>query len=249
MEHTGIHNGISFKCTERGEGPPIILIPGTLGDSNLFEKLNLNGYKLYVFDHIHHSDLINVIDDFHSIFKEKLKLDKFILGGTSVGGWITQQYTNRFPEDIIAMILGNTFSDTKILRDQSLRLFRISKFVPWKFLRKMFLKSINSSFEELPKDKEYFTQSLFDMGKKQLRIRLSWSLSILSPLNISKEIPKMIIYTDDDTVVSMENTNLLIKSYPNALVLNLKVGDHYPYRATPEKYSKGILQFLEKINS
>ena len=191
-----------------------------------------------------------MIEIYHLFFKEKLLLESFHLGGTSVGGWIAQHYTMKYPEEVKSLIIGNSFVNNKILRDQSLGIYKISRFIPWFAFRRVFEKNVRKSLQGYKADvTEYFVQSLHSMTKRELRRKLWWSLAVQPPLILNSSIPKLIIYTKDDAVVSQENTELLIAHYPQASVKVMEIGNHYPYRTNPDEYSTILADFLTRNHS
>ncbi len=245
---TGQINNVQFAYTEVGEGETIILIPGTLGDEYLFEKVQLSlasDFHVVVFSHLDLSSFDELIDTYHSIFMKKFEFSNFHLGGSSVGGWIAQHYTMKYPDKVKSLIIGNSFADNTILREQSLGMYRVTKYIPWFIIKRLFERSTRKSLVNYnPEVAEYFVQSLKSMKKTFLRRKLYWSLAPLQKLVINNEIPKLIIYTKDDSIVSFDNTEVLFEVYPEADVGEIEIGDHYPYRTNPNEYSAKLRAFL-----
>ncbi|MCE7734775.1 MAG: alpha/beta hydrolase [Candidatus Heimdallarchaeota archaeon] len=241
-------NSIQFAYTEVGEGDTVILIPGTLGDEYLFEKVQLalaSDFHIIVLSHLNITSFDELIDVYHSIFTVKFELTNFHLGGSSVGGWIAQHYTMKYPDHVKSLIIGNSFADNTILRDQSLGLYKITRFIPWFIIKRLFERNTRKSLANYnPEIAEYFVQSLRSIKKTFLRRKLYWSLAPLPKLVINNEIPKLIIYTKDDSVVSFDNTEVLFEVYPEADVGEIEIGDHYPYRTNPDEYIAKLRAFL-----
>ena len=248
--HTSQINGISYTYTEIGEGEVFILIPGTLGDEYLFEEVQqglADRLRVLVFDHLPISSFDDVVDYYHRIFTEILGLTKFHLGGTSVGGWIAQHFTSRYPELVQSLVIGNSFSDNSILREQSLKIYKISRFVPWIIFKRIFEKNVRKSLHDYDTEIiEYFIQSLTSMKKTNLRMRLWWSLAPQPALGINQELPKLIIYTKDDSVVSYDVTEKLIQHYPEAKISTIETGNHYPYKTNPNPYITALQTFFDR---
>lgn len=244
----GEYEGISITYRVIGSGDPLILIPGTLGDEELFSTLSIGDkFTFYTFDHLTNKDFSSMIDDYHKLLTGLLGLTSFHFGGSSVGGWISQYYAMRYPDRIESLIIGNSFSDNELLREQSLGLYKLMNYIPWFLIKRMFLKNMKKSmmrFEIGEETMVYFKRSLISLGKKALINRLSWSLTELEELNLPKEMRKLIIYTEDDSVVSFEVTKNLLASYPEASVSVIKEGDHYPYRLNPEEIDSALANFL-----
>lgn len=244
----GEYEGIPYTYRVIGSGDPLILIPGTLGDEELFSILSIGDkFTFYTFDHLTNANFSTMIDDYHKLFTGLLGLTSFHLGGSSVGGWISQYYAMRYPERIKSLIIGNSFSDNNLLREQSLGLYKLMKFIPWFLIKGMFLKNMEKSMMRFEKGEEtmvYFKRSLVTLGKKGLRNRLSWSLAELEELDLPKDMKKLIIYTEDDSVINFDVTKILLKKYPEASISVIKEGDHYPYRLNPEAIDSALVNFL-----
>ncbi len=248
---TGQVNNIQFAYTEAGEGDTIILIPGTLGDEYLFEKVQLalaSDFRTLVFSHLNIPSFDELIDVYHSIFTERFEFSNFHLGGSSVGGWIAQHYAMKYPDQVKSLILGNSFADNTILRDQSLGMYKVTRYIPWFIIKRLFERNTRKSLANYdPEVAEYFIQSLRSIKKTFLRRKLYWSLAPLPKLVINKELPKLIIYTKDDSVVSFDNTKILFEVYPEADVEEIEIGDHYPYRTNSDEYIAKLRLFLLRI--
>lgn len=244
----GEYEGISYTYRVIGSGEPLILIPGTLGDEELFSTLSIGDkFTFYTFDHLTNEDLSSMIEDYHKLFTGLLGLSSFHLGGSSVGGWISQHYAMRHPDDISSLIIGNSFAENNLLREQNLGLYKLMKYIPWFLIKRLFIKNMEKSMMRFERGEEtgiYFKRSLGSLGKKGLRNRLSWSLTELEELKLPKEMKKLIIYTEDDSVISFEVTKNLLASYPEASVSVIKEGDHYPYRLNPEEIDSALANFL-----
>ena len=97
---------MAVNYTEIGTGEALILIPGTLGDEYLFEKVQvplaerLKSFRIIVVDHLDLESLDDVIEWYHSFFTQELEISSFHLGGTSVGGWIAQHYAMKYPDEV-----------------------------------------------------------------------------------------------------------------------------------------------------
>ena len=94
-----------------GDGPPLVYLHSTLGESFLwlpFYQSLAKRFHIYVPTHPGFGqsggfDQIDTIEDmaFHYIeLFDALGLDQVILGGVSLGGWIAAEFTARWPERV-----------------------------------------------------------------------------------------------------------------------------------------------------
>ncbi len=240
-------SGKTIRYTDVGEGETLILLPGTLGDETLFvnqQDALKDSFRIVVFDHPRVSKLDMLVDLYHEVFNELVD-SRFILGGSSVGGWIAQHYTKKYPEDVKSLILGNTFCDNSSLRAQSLKLYSSSGWVPWFMFRRKFWSKLRKDLEDYPELLPYFDANIKKMGKSGLRQRLWWSLSPVE-VPVTVDIDNiLLISSDDDPTVPAPLTRQLRDTYPKADVHRFKSGGHFPYLTRPDEYSDVLRTFLK----
>ena len=242
---------IEFTYQKYGSGPALVLLPGTIGDETLFTKVQLlvgDKYTTYAFDHLDRGNLTDVIEIFKNIIDQEINTKIHILG-TSVGGWIAQHLTYRYPELISSIIIANSFNDNWILQQKNNLSYKLSKFLPWFLIKNTITSHTRSSifmFENAQENYDYLSQNIIKLGKSRLRARLGWSLEIISLPEIH-DIPVCIFYTSDDPIVKFEVTEILLEKYPNAKVTKFVTGGHFPYLVDSKLYAKRILEFLSTI--
>jgi pimeloyl-ACP methyl ester carboxylesterase len=233
-------------------GPPLVLLPGTIGDERLFSRVQIllgDRFTSYAFDHLDPGSFTDVVDIFKIIIDHEIN-EKFHILGTSVGGWIAQFLAHRNPKLINSIIIANSFNDNSILRQENNFSYKISKFLPWFFLRSSIISHTRSSilmFDNAQENFDYLSQNITNLGKSRLRARLSWSLAEIDLPEISSKIPIGIFYTSDDPIVKFEVTEILLNKYPNAIITKFVTGGHFPYLVDPKLYATRILEFLSSI--
>lgn len=237
-------SGITVKYSDQGEGDVLILLPGTLGDEELFHNQQStlkDRFRILVFDHPNIADLHELVDFYHTLFSELIDGD-FHLGGTSVGGWIAQHYALKYP--VKSLVLGNTFCDNTLLREQSMSMYKISGYAPWFYFRYVFMKKLRRDLNEYPELLPYFKNNVRKMGKKGLRQRFWWSLSPVPSVTL-EGTPILLISSDDDPTVPDALTAMLRDRYPKDKVHRFPEGGHFPYLTHPDEYSRILREFLE----
>lgn len=242
---------IEFKYQKYGSGSPLVLLPGTIGDERLFTKIQLlvgDEYTTYAFNHLDIVNLSNVVDIFKIIIDQEIKTKIHILG-TSVGGWIAQHLAHRYPELINSIIIANSFNDNWILQQKNNLSYKLSKFLPWFFIKSTITSHTRSCifmFENAQENFDYLSQNIINLGKSGLRARLGWSLEKITLPEIH-DIPIGIFYTSDDPIVKFEVTEILLEKYPDAKIEKFLTGGHFPYLVDPKLYATRITQFLSSI--
>ena len=111
---TNIISKNNFTYIDKGEGSPIILLHGLMGNLSNFktciEKLPENGFRVIMpLLPIYELPILKTSATELSTFLNKLtlelKLKKFFLLGNSLGGHVGLIYTTRFPKQVMGLIL------------------------------------------------------------------------------------------------------------------------------------------------
>lgn len=246
------------KYCQLGEGKPLIFIPDTLGDHRMFAMFDghLPRYQLITFDHPRVYTLEEALDILINCIDQLLGTEqRFIIGGSSVGGYFAQHYTSRFPERVEALIMGNTFHDNNILQLVGSVGETLVDFIPdWVFMKILHegamasLKLIDTADEV----RDYYAELFEQFGKEVIKKRWRWSTGDHEPPVVQKEIPKLIIYSQDDTVLPLPISRAIVKQYPEAKVKKMGIDlsgltGHIPYYSKPEEYVKALKDFLKDL--
>ena len=249
---------VQIKYQVIGSGSPLVMLPGTIGDQRIFcsivEYLKEH-FKVCVFDIISSADVHDIAIIYDKVIQQIIGAPVHLLG-TSVGGWLAQYISERNPNQIKSLILSSTFCDNRILKENNGLIFTLSKYIPWFIFRRIFRKAVISSIPEYWKSEmnstifeKYVTNSLQNMGKSQLRDRFSLSLTDEASPVVEHSVPKLIIYARDDTTVPEESYKLIKNHYPEAEVVELAKGEHFPYIFNSGEYLEHIYKYLKTVDN
>lgn len=196
-------------------------------------------------------------------------LEKFVLGGNSMGGGATWQYTLEHPEKIIAMILvdsvppGNwTNAEPEPDRGPGPLAFRllqkdwfraIARYLdPWPLVGQGLRSAYNNSpvvndelatrYYELIM-REGTRSAILGGGKPSTR-----ETNQLSDLN-SLQQPTLIMWGAQDSIISVSTVSLFEENLPNTTTIIYEDLGHIPMEEDPERSAADVklfLNFLEK---
>ncbi|MHA1228496.1 MAG: alpha/beta fold hydrolase, partial [Candidatus Hodarchaeales archaeon] len=191
------------------------------------------------------SGLENIILQINSIL-DRENAKKIILLGTSLGGYIAQLYTNKYPDQVVGLVLGNTFNKTDLYQKKYNKLLRFHWVIPG-FVIKGILKKGLSTIED-KNSRKYLMKLVEETFTKRLlmtRVRNLLSKDSIKPCSLDKIL---IIETKEDPLVPKELQSDLRQKYRSAKVFTFpKEANHFPYLIQPEKYSSLLLDFLQEI--
>lgn len=215
--------------------------------------------------------------DMDSLFKfvnsvlDKEKIDKVILYGLSLGGFLAQHYIRRFPNKVATLILshsGSTKSKTvirKVSRPGKI-FYKVMRIIPQKFLNKIFipvagrLQSGKSNFrplydkystkENLDRRIEFSKENTFTMIDKNY-IKTVYSLgtemerleNLFSPNDLNNWRGKILILRTDNDPLAQDD-GMFKKYYPKATVVSFKETGHLTPFIRYEEMAKIIQNFL-----
>lgn len=247
-------HGLELHYRHAGEGKTLILLPGTIGDQNVFCKIfqelssHFSVYCLDIPNAESIEDILMLLDEF---IDQKIQ-DQIFLLGTSLGGWLAQYYAMRRPERVQALVLSSTFCSNDELRRESLRIYKISRFIPWFLFKTVFFSQLESMTPDYYKDDDYLNyakMNIEEMGKKRFRHRLGMNVDNPASLRVDGSIPKLIIYARDDPVIPKISNDEIKDTYTEAKIVELKLGGHFPYIFNSEEYVTELIDFLELLKS
>ncbi|SHE90530.1 amino acid/amide ABC transporter membrane protein 2, HAAT family [Marinitoga hydrogenitolerans DSM 16785] len=106
-------NGKNIYYYENGNGKTVIMIHGNFASARWFQKvMNIEGFKIFALDlpNFGRSDRIEKCDidlyaDYVKMFMDKLKIEKAIIVGHSLGGAVAQSLSFRYPEKSEKLLL------------------------------------------------------------------------------------------------------------------------------------------------
>lgn len=259
-----------------GEGKTAFLIfPGSGQDAlscydliDVFEK----EYKAIAISYTGLYDLDSLFNFVNEIL-EKEKVDKVMLYGLSLGGFIAQHYIRRFPDKVSVLILSHTASTKsktiikRVIRPGKL-LYRLIPFIPQRILNRIFIpiagrvQSGKSNFmslyrkysttENLQRRTELAKRSSFSMIDKEY-LKTVYSLGIemekledkFTTNDLNSWLGKILILrTNNDPLV--QDDGWFKKYYPEAKVVSFENTGHLTPFIRFEEMVRVIKEFIQK---
>jgi pimeloyl-ACP methyl ester carboxylesterase len=198
---------------------------------------------------------------------EHVGIEKFILGGNSMGGGATWQYTLEHPEKVIAMILvdsvppGNwSNSEPETDRGPGPLAFRllqqnwfraIAAYIdPWPLVG----QGLRSAYNNSPVVNDQLAARYYELimrkgtrsailggGKPSTR-----ATNQLSDLN-SLQQPTLIMWGAQDSIISVSTALLFEENIPNTMTIIYDDLGHIPMEEDPERSAADVRMFLNSL--
>lgn len=262
-------DGLQVRYRDEGEGPVIIMLHGVCSSLETWDKwtkilkdqyriirLDIPGFgltgpapdkRLYTIDHA---------VEFLNRFANQLDLEKFNLVGNSLGGYISWNYSLRYPHKVEKMILIDSvgyaqdmpgmlrFASNPIIRPTSRHM------MPRRFLD----KSVEQAYGDKSKATLEVKQRYFDFamreGNKQAYIDVFVELRRKShEESLSKgisniEVPVLVMWGTKDEWIPIDHLERYRKDLRSARYVVYEGAGHIPMEEIPEKTSRDAIEFL-----
>jgi pimeloyl-ACP methyl ester carboxylesterase len=259
-------NGISIYYEVQGKGVPLVMIQGLGGNyrawffqTPAFRKY----YKVIVFDNrgIGKSGssgepytIKTMADDVIGLL-DYLNIDKAHVLGLSLGGLVAQEIAISYPERVIKLILGSTFTGRDVnnvnpeLR-KTLGVQEGSTDIDIKSIdfKKLMNFMVSAAFNRWPFRVVFGTLAKFGVRSVDAERYLSQMQSVsdydtLDRLHLIKA-PTLVLTGAADRIVSPFMSDLLASRIPNARLVKVKGGSHAFFMEMRGKFNKEVLEFL-----
>lgn len=180
---------------------------------------------------------------------ERENEDRFIVIGTSMGGYIAQYLIKTMPKSIEKAVFGNTFPPNrlyiKVNRIKRKYLPLLPEIIIWKLAQNEMKQKLLPA-GHYDKVLEAFLPGL-SFSKRQFFNRydvvVDW-FEATSQTSQMKTIPKLIIESDNDPLIPILLRAKLKVTYPEAQVYTFHQEGHFPYLNATEKYNAVLRGFL-----
>jgi 2-hydroxy-6-oxonona-2,4-dienedioate hydrolase len=240
-----------FKWIEKGEGRPIILLHGLMGDVQNFGDMVTHiskEYKIYGLDlKLFEGSLLKVsvkkLSDYLYEFMNHLNLKSAVLLGNSMGGHIGLIFTKEHAEMVDGLILtGSSGLYENSMGDS--------------FPRRGDYEYIRHKTEEVFYDPKIATKELVDRvfaiaNKRTSILRLLGYAKSAIRHNMAKDLPDIhtpvcLIWGEFDKVTPPKVAKEFHDLFPNSELHWIKLCGHAPMWERPDEFSKIALTWLKK---
>ena len=183
---------------------------------------------------------------------EQEKVKKVILVGSSMGGHIAQFMLSEYPKKVEKAIFANTFPPNHIIEKEYGGLRKSISFYPEWLIMSNFRTNVENAAaasEASPLVKAFLLEQYYGkMSKAQFMSRLDIVIEYFEPQRkaAQKNIPKLIIESDNDPLITSELREGLKMFYPEAEVFTFQGKGHFPYLNEATRYAQVLRGFIQK---
>ncbi|MFT4033400.1 MAG: alpha/beta hydrolase [Siphonobacter sp.] len=181
---------------------------------------------------------------------DKEKIDKTVVVGSSLGGYLTQYILTNYPQRVTKAVFGNTFPRNNVLKQETEGKMKIVTWSPeWivmNSLRQNLYDKIFPAAENNPLAKAMLLENTYGrMTKAQFLARYHCVIDDFKPIDGKQtSIPTMILESDNDPLVPPVLRQQLKKHYSSARVYTFHNKGHFPYINAAGEYNQVLKSFL-----
>ena len=186
-------------------------------------------------------------------FMDKLKIDKAIICGLSMGGYIALNAVNKFPERFAALILSDTqcIADTPEVKENRYKTIEKIKASDANEFNENFIKSVfhSDSINTKTEIVEHLRNTVFANSKEIIIAGLTAlaerneTCSILNKISI----PTLIICGSDDKLTPIAQSEFMHKNIKNSELKIIDNAGHVSNLEQPETFNKHLTDFLNSL--
>jgi len=258
-------NNIQLHYVDVGEGKPVVLLHGFPFDHHLWDKqIEVLSEKFRVivpdlrgFGETDHpegeysmsqyaADVITLLD--------LLQIDKAVIGGLSMGGYVSLAIAEQYPERLQGLILSNTRAakDTAAIRQNRYNTIEKINYDGTDFLISDLLQKVLC--EETLQNKPDVVEFVEAMMRRQNAEGIKGALASMAQrrdrtfiLN-TLDIPSIIITGSDDSIISPIEAKRMVRELQFGHLEMIPDSGHLSNLEQPVKYNEVLIKFIESCN-
>jgi len=262
-------SGINVHYRDEGSGPVLVLVHGILSSLHTWEgwvkklsgdyriiSLDLPGYGLTGPANFEYNKENYMI--FLNNFFDSLKLKKFHMAGSSLGGYFVWNYAKEYPDKVDKIILLDSAAYPQELPN-AISLFTIpvigyfSTLITPRFIYEKYIKEMYANPDRVEKRvlDRYYDLIMRSGNRKAVRkiFKVLEAQVKFEPQGISEiHMPVLIMWGTKDTWVPFQQ-NRWKKDLPDSEIIQYKNVGHIPMEEIPAKSANDAHYFLLGVNN
>jgi maspardin len=246
-------NDIQWKYYTGGSGSKCILFIHGMGGSYDFWWNQLRyfepQYKVISYTLPNEINSLEGVESGIMAILAQEKIEKFIPIGTSMGGYITQYLLTKHPEKVEKAVIGNSFPPNDYIAKENATNRILIPLLPEYLVGKMAESHLKKDIFPTSENNRLLEAFLLSVpfSKKGLASRFDvvTDTFVATPEKPEvKAIPKLILESDNDPMITPDLRSQLKTLYPEAHVFTFHNKGHFPYINDMDTYNKIVIDFL-----
>lgn len=250
---------------EHGEGKPFVLLHAFPLSNKMWqpqiEALAAENCRLILpdlrgFGESHNFSDINTMGEMAcdiSELLEMLKIERAIIGGLSMGGYVTFNFLKRFPEKAAALVLCDTSagSDSEESRESRFTLIeQIETEGAQALIDEMLPKLVCENTKQNKQELVNKIEKMFSEVNPQAAIAALRGMAQRkdnSDLLNQISLPTLLIFGKEDKVTNLMTAENLSNKIPNSKLVIIEDAGHYSNLEQPEIFNMALVDFIKAV--
>jgi pimeloyl-ACP methyl ester carboxylesterase len=271
-EFVNLGNGLTVHLRDEGpkDAPAIILLHGSNASLHTWQQwVDRLGkdYRVIRYDQpghgltgAHPKDDYSAnafVDVVYRIAKNR-GLEKFYLGGNSMGGWVTHEYAKQHPEKLLGIILVDASGAPEVQPKQLPIGFRIAftpglnrlmhYITPRSVIETSLKQSVSNQAIVTPAEVDEYWELLRHPGNRAATgkrfAQYSTRLTATAVSAATAKLPTLILWGQEDKLIPVNSAAWFKTTYPNARThIYANIG-HMPMEEAPEQSAQDVRAWL-----
>jgi len=241
-ESRTVLNSRDWGVIDAGSGPVLLVMPGTLGRSDIFwQQISaLDDLRILAVSYPQSGGILDWIEDLRLLLDQR-GIGQAAVLGSSLGGYVAQAFAATFPDRVSHLFAANTLSSVAGISERppySLDLWT----APIDLVRGGFATAMQAWGQAHPDQADLvgflLAESAARIPDGEMRARLA-ALKEASdlPADTRPAAHTTIIETDDDPLIAPPMRAAVRARFPGAPAFAFKWGGHFPYVLRPDLYT------------
>jgi pimeloyl-ACP methyl ester carboxylesterase len=272
-QFVGLDNGLTVHLRDEGprDAPVILLLHGanaSLRTWDQWTRILSTQYRVIRFDQIGHGltgpnptaryDAAAFTGTVDAVMN-KLGIKTFVIGGNSMGGWVSWEYARRHPDRLRGVLLVDAFGAKPKVEPKLPIGFRIARtpvlrnavlyFTPRSLVEKSLQQSVSNQAIVTPAEVDEYWELLRFPGNRQATIDRSATMrASAQPSDVAGiKAPTLILWGAEDKLIPVDAATWFNTNIPGSkLVIYPKIG-HLPMEETPEPSARDVMNWLATL--
>lgn len=232
---------------------PVVLLHAFPLSSRMFEPLRaaLPGVEVITPDYPPSSDLDDLADDLAAAL-DAAGIERAIIGGVSMGGYLTMAFLRRHRARAAAIVLADTkaAADSDDARANRLR---VAKVLDDEKADRVLLQEVLPTLigETTKRDRPVVLKFVADLVSATApSSAAAWQRAMARRPDSfdtlrATEVPALVIVGEEDTLAPPEQAAAMVDSLPNATLASLPAAGHLAAIETPDAFAAALRKFIE----
>jgi pimeloyl-ACP methyl ester carboxylesterase len=254
-----------LALTESGTGDPVVLLHAFPLDSRMWDEQRLalsDTYRVITPDlpgfggtpMVQGSPSLDAVADAVALTLDSLGLDRVVLGGLSLGGYVTMAFLRRYPQRVRAVVLA----DTKATADTEAAAAnreRIATAVVAERSQRVVLTDVLPGLvgKRTKRRRGEVLSRITDIVREAAPESVAWmqramaarpdSLDVLAGL----DVPALVLVGDEDEVTPSSQADLMVGSLASVELVTVPSAGHLSAMEAPDDVTRALRAFLDGL--